>query len=646
MIVAPLPDSPFSREQARAAVNKANLPTLLPVLYQLTGDSTWLSEPFLPTRTRGLDPHDSGGFRPDVADQIREGALAAIDRWGQGAPVAIPEPSDEDLLRMLNVAMGEPVPKEYAQLAASELRRSVPDVPSRDFDDEPTGLSAIIIGAGISGLLASVRLHELGVPHVILEKAADLGGTWNDNRYPGAGVDTPSYLYSFSFFPSRWSTHYAKQPEVLDYLQRFADEFRIRDHISFDSEVVRAAFDETSLQWTVTVRSADGQEERLQANLLISAVGFLNQPRDLAFPGLDSFRGTAFHSARWPPDLDLHGKRVAVVGTGASSVQIAPTIADQVERLFVFQRTPQWLAPAAGYFAKVSDEVHWLMEHVPFYHFWYRLRLAWIFNDKVHASLQKDSEWHDAEHSLNAVNAGHRRSFIRHALKQLDGRADLQDKVVPTYPPFGKRMLLDNHWYRTLKRRNVELVTDPVAGFTESGIVTRAGETYDVDVAVLATGFRAQEFLYPMDIRGRGGLSLTEWWEGDNARAYLGMTTPHFPNLFLLYGPNTNAAGGSYIFLAECQVHYLAELIGLMRAKAAGAVEAREEVFEEYNADLDRAHANMIWTHPGMSTYYRNARGRVVGNSPWTVIDYWELTRAPDPTEYLWEPELDPKARA
>lgn len=630
------PDGGFDEVRASAALADANLPSLLMVLHQLTGDERWLQSPYRPTVTKGLVDHDLGGFSEQVQQEIRDAAVEALRMWHAGAPIAVPAPSEELLIRMMSTCMGEPVPSEYARLMINEMGfvEQPPPVERR-----PEDLSVIIIGAGISGLTMAVKLREMGLEPVLLEKNSHVGGTWFENDYPGAGVDTPSYLYSWSFFPRNWSTHFGKRDEVVGYVQDMAEHFDLIRSIRFDTEVTAAQYDETEQTWTVTARRSDGGEEQLSAQLLITAVGLLSRPQVPALPGADDFKGRIFHSARWPKDLDVDGQHVAVVGTGASSQQIVPAIAGRAASITVFQRSPQWVAPNENYFRSVSHNTHWLMENVPLYHSWYRFRLAWTYNDKIHASLEIDPTWPNPDRSLNAANDGHRRFFTRYLREQLDGRKDLQDKALPDYPPFGKRMLLDNGWFAALKRPDVELVTDTVTGFSEKSVLTASGEERAADVVVLCTGFDAQRILHPMDIRGRSGRSIREAWGEDDATAYLGISTPDFPNLLFMYGPNTNSgAGGSWVFVAESQTRYIIDLITKMLDKGVGVVECRPEVNETYNRKVDEAHARRIWSHPGMQTYYRNSRGRVVVNTPWRIVDYWDLTRSADLDDFALEP--------
>jgi 4-hydroxyacetophenone monooxygenase len=279
------------------------------------------------------------------------------------------------------------------------------------------------------------------------------------------------------------------------------------------------------------------------------------------------------------------------------------------------------------------------MEHVPFYSAWYRARLSWIFNDKVHPTLQVDPEWPEEKASINRANHGHRGFYTRYLEDQLDGRPDLIEKCLPDYPPFGKRMLLDNGWYAMLKRDNVELVTAGVQAATPHGLVDDNGDEHEFDIVILATGFHTDRILHPMQVTGRSGRTTTQVWGEHDAWAYLGITVPDFPNMFIMTGPNTGLGhGGSFITILECQVRYIMAAIEAMAREGVGALECRAEVYEDYNRRVDEAHARMVWTHPAMDNWYRNADGRVVSVLPWRIIDYWTLTRDLDLDDYHVEP--------
>jgi 4-hydroxyacetophenone monooxygenase len=609
------------------------------VLFQLTGDEKWLSAPYQPTPARGLADHPTGGLSQAHQAEVRAAAAAAIARWSEGEPAAVPAPSGDLIDRMMSACVGEPVPSEYGLLLAEEMAADQAGLPVRGAQPRGGDFTVAIIGAGVSGMLAGIRLRQQGIKFVIFEKADGVGGTWRQNHYPGAGVDTPSFLYSFSFFPRSWASHFGKRDEILDYLQDLAHTFGLERFVEYQTEVIEAEYQAARQDWAVTVVSPRGGQRTQHFNAIISAVGLLSVPSIPNLPGSESFRGRLFHATHWPDDVDLGGRDVAVIGTGASAMQIVPAIASSVRSLTVFQRSPQWVAPNSNYFAPVPDALNWLMEHVPFYHRWYRFRLAWVFNDRIHSSLQIDPDWPDSARSLNAVNDRHRQFFIRYIRSELDGRADLQAKTIPDYPPFGKRMLLDNGWYAALRRDNVELVTEPAVALTADGVRSSSGAEFPADIVVLATGFDALNLLHPIVIRGRDGRTLREVWGADDATAYLGITTPDFPNLFFMYGPNTNSgSGGSYIFIAECEITYIVDLLVKMLDAGIAVVEPRQDVHDEYNERVDQAHSRMVWTHPGMRTYYRNARGRVVTNSPWRFIDYWQMTRQADLGDFVTEP--------
>ena len=636
----PVAPHPVDSGQLRAAVPHGNIPTLLAVLFQLTGDPAWLGERYRPTRSRGMDDNRSGGLPEEVQREIVDGVVHAVLAWSAGRPAAIGRPEGEGLSTLMDFVMGEAVPHEYAPLL-SEVMGFTDAPPRRPRTGDAQAFSVVVIGAGVAGMLASARLAEAGIAHVVLEKNGDVGGSWYENTYPGAGVDTPSYLYSYSFFPRAWSTHFGKRDEVQAYLLDFSDARDLRRNIRFDTEVTSAVFDPAGQGWHVSAVGGDGAVQEFTANALISAVGVLNRPKIPPLPGLDTFRGPLFHSAQWPEDVDLTGKRVALVGAGASAMQIGPAIAERVARLTVFQRSPQWIAPNDVYFAPVGEHVHWLMEHVPYYAAWYRARLSWIYNDKVHPTLQVDPEWPEERLSINAANHGHRGFYERYLTRQLDGRPDLIAKSLPDYPPFGKRMLLDNGWYAMLRRPNVELVTEAVTQATETGLLDSAGHAHEFDVVIMATGFHTDRYLYPMDISGRSGRTTRETWGDHDATAYLGITVPDFPNLFVLTGPNTALGhGGSFITILEYQVRYVMDLLSTMVERGLGTVEVRRSVHDAYNRAVDAAHGRMVWTHPAMNNWYRNAEGRVVAVLPWRIVEYWEMTREADLADYETEPAV------
>ncbi len=670
-------------ETLAAAVAVANIPTLLMVLVQMTGELHWLEDPYRPKRQPGLGDNDSGGLTPAHQQEVREAALEAMSAWRDGRPMAIPEPDDDLIVRMLGTAMGEHVPDEYGAFTAAQL--GLAKFLDHDPIAVPPGFKVLVIGAGASGLCAAINLQQAGVPYEVIERNGTVGGVWWENRYPGAGVDTPNHLYSYSFAPHDWKMYFCLRDELHGYLEKVADDFDVRRNVRFNTSIERISYDPQRQVWRAEVRhvgsnegrweigglglsatpdetgvrgrddgaatapganghaqGVDGPSEIIEANVVISAAGIFNPPIRPNIDGLDSWSGETWHTARWPADADLTGKRVAIVGNGASCMQTAPEIQDDVESLTIYQRSNHWAAPFDQFRKPVPDAMRTLFEAVPLYRAWYRVRLGWTFNDRIHSALQRDPDWEHPERSLNAQNDAHRKYFTRYVVDELGDRADeLLDKVLPTYPPFGKRMLMDNGWYRMLRNPSVELVDDPIAEISGQTIRTADGSEREADVLVLATGFDVLRFITTYEAAGRSGRTLRESWGDDDASAYLGTVTPDFPNFFTLYGPNLQPGhGGSLIFVVEMQVRYIMDMIGKLCAAGHGAVEVRPEVHTDYRNRVDDAHENMVWMHPGMTSYYRNESGRIVVNSPWRNVDYFDMTKEANLDDYVCEPRV------
>lgn len=622
------------------AVQVANIPTLLMVLVQLTGEMHWLEQPYAPQRKPGMGDNDDGGLTQRHQTEVRDATLNALIDWRQGRPVAISDPEPELLVRMLSVAMGEDVPEMYGPFTKSQLgQRPIETEPL----DVPEGFSAIVIGAGVSGICAAIHLQAAGVPFEVLERNDDIGGVWLENRYPGAGVDTPNHLYSYSFLTYDWPEFFALRDELWSYLDHVVEQFDLRTSIELNTTVEQCEWVAHRQVWRVTSRASDGSIEAREATIVISAAGIFNPPVSPDIDGIDSFEGPAFHTAKWRDDVDLAGQRVAIIGNGASCMQVAPEIQDTVESLTIFQRSNHWAAPFEQFRRKVPDELRFLLRENPIYQAWYRVRLGWTFNDRNHTSLHKDPDWEHSDRSLNATNDGHRRFFESYIRDELGDRQDLFDTVVPTYPPFGKRMLMDNGWYRMLRNPAVQLVTDSIASIDKTSLHTDDGSQYEADVMIIATGFDVLRFINTYETIGRDGQTLREAWNDDDAKAYLGAFVPGFPNFFTLYGPNLQPGhGGSLLNVIEMQMHYIIDLIDQMTDREIGAIEVRPDVHESWNHAIDAEHEQMVWTHPGMSTYYRNQQGRIVVNSPYRNVDFYEWTRAADLDKFVTESRRSP----
>lgn len=629
-----------AEDELRSHLQSATIPTLLMVLYQLTGDEKWIEDPFIPVpQQRGVasPTDDTGGLSDELQEEVREAAVVAIQRWYQGEPVAVPAPSGDLLIRLMSTITGEEVPEAYAPMIATQLRFTPAPIARPADPSSLEGFSCVVIGAGISGLVVAHRLQRAGIPFTVLERGNDVGGVWRDNHYPGAGVDTANEMYSFSFFPTDWSMHYSKRDEMMQYFRSFADAHGLRQSIRFGTEVVAMTFDEDAQVWRLRCRTPDG-EETLTANVVVSCVGIFAEPKIPPIPGMDTFSGPIFHSARWPEDLDVTGKRVAVVGSGASAMQIVASLPEKVAELHVFQRTPPWITPAPKYFLPVPEGHHWLLNHVPFYREWNKFRMAWLSYDKLIPTLHIDPEWPHPERAINAANDIYREKLTEYIKSELEGRDDLIAKTVPDYPAFGKRMLLDNGWYKALRKPNVELIAEEVVSIDESGLSTASGLRREVDVIVLCTGFQTTRYLGPVEVVGRGGVELHSFWGDDNAEAYLSFTVPGFPNLFITYGPNSQGSGGSFTLSAELQSQFVIQLIVAMLDNNFGTIEPKRTVFDEYIREIDSRLNEMIWSHPNVSTYYKNKHGRVVVPRPYSVVDWWHKLRWPRLEDYDVEP--------
>jgi cation diffusion facilitator CzcD-associated flavoprotein CzcO len=483
-------------------------------------------------------------------------------------------------------------------------------------------LEVVIVGAGFGGIAAAIELRRHGVERIrILEKATDLGGTWFYNSYPGAACDVPSHLYSFSYAQRRdWSRLCSPQAEIHAYLHAVASEHGIEELIETSTTVSACSWDEAACRWTI----ASEQGASYEADALILATGQLHQPARPAIEGAESFAGHSFHSSDWDHSYRLAGKRVAVVGTGASAVQFIPEIAPEVARLSVFQRTGNWFLPRRN--RRYNAVVRALVAGVPGLQ---ALRRKFVFEYTESLTLS-------IRHPRTVGRLAGMRSaaFMRSQLKDPVLRA----KAWPDYTFGCKRILFSSHFLPALERPNVELVTDAIASIEPQGLVTADGRLHEVDCLIWATGFKTNDFMLPMPVTGRGGRSLAESWS-DGAHAHLGMSVPGFPNMFLMYGPNTNTSGGSIIVYLEAQSAYLRQALEQLQARSAGAIEVRADVEAASDRELQARFAGTAWLE--CNSWYRDEQGRIVANWPGYMREYIERTRMPDAAEFDFAPLPD-----
>ena len=626
-----------SDDDIRAAVEAADVLALLPALAHLTGDLSILRDDLRPDPAMLIQP--DAGYTPDQLQAARDLAREALIRHRDaGAPAA--PPLSPDALRQAIAFLVGPATDEWFPVLREELAldgadHRAPGWHKADIAPDAT-MRVAVIGAGMSGLLAAHRLRQAGVEVTILEKSSEVGGTWHDNTYPGCRVDVPNHFYSYSFAQNpEWPQYFSTQPALLDYFRRCADELGLRPLIRFDTEVLEARFSDDIQRWTVTTRDADGNENEEPFEVVVSAVGQLNRPKYPNVAGVGDFAGPAFHSARWDHSVDLAGKRVAVIGTGASAVQLIPEIAGEVGELLVFQRTPPWIAPTPEYHDDLPKPLRWLMEQMPDYAHWSRLWQFWRMHEGLLPAAAVDPEWPDQQRSMSMLNEFVRQMLTAHIESEY-ADPELAEKMVPPYPPLAKRIVRDDgSWPRALQRDNVGVHTEAIDAITEKGIRTADGTEHVVDVIIYGTGFTASEFLTPMRVVGAAGVDLHDRWGGD-ARAYLGLTVPGFPNLFMLYGPNTNIViNGSIIYFSECEVHYLTEAVRVLLESGHRSMDCRPEVHDAYNERVDAANRTMVWGAAEVNSWYRNAKGRVAQNWPFSLLEYWQQTRRTDPSDYV-----------
>jgi 4-hydroxyacetophenone monooxygenase len=628
-----------SDEEIAAALLDVSVPTLMLSLVHMAGDPALIRGVLKPA---GLFLNEVQGYMSEEDKAAaRNVALEVIaDYRDRGCPD--PEPISGDLLKeMMEWLVCEPVPDEYVPMLLEEMELDGTDARAVHTSTKSArdGFPVVVIGCGESGLLAGIRLKEAGIPFTIVEKNAGPGGTWYQNTYPGARVDVGNHFYCYSFEPTdQWTHFFAEQPELQAYFQRVMDKYDVAPHVRWQTEVTDATWDDDTATWSVRTRGVDGTASTIEARAVISAVGQLDRPHVPTIPGRDQFSGAAFHSAEWNHSVDLGGKRVAMIGAGASGFQIAPAIADEVAHLTVFQRTAQWMFPNPNYHEAVGPGVQWALRHLPFYGRWYRFLLFWPGCDKGLEAARVDPDYPDQQCAVSEINEMTRIMFTEWIRSQIGDDPELAAKAVPDYPATGKRTLQDNgSWLRTLTRDDVELVRTPIDRIEAEGVVTADGVRHPADVIVFATGFQATEMLWPMAITGRDGQDLRASW-GERPAAYLGITVPGYPNFFCMYGPGTNlASGGSLIFHSECQMRYISECLDHLIAGGHRFMEPRQDKTDDWVRRSQEEMGKMVWSQPSIAhSFYKNSSGEVYTLSPWRLVDYWTWTRRPDPSDFTF----------
>jgi 4-hydroxyacetophenone monooxygenase len=608
----------------RRAVELADLAAVRVALYQATGDP----------EVESLGPVPQ--LSPDDRDKLISKAVRYLQH--EAAAVTLARPSEADLQHLMEMATGIPM-TEQEFLARRDLP-AFDDIPwSARWPGEkpelPEGFLVAIIGAGFSGLAAGAQLERLGIPYVILERRHEVGGVWSINKYPDARVDTASSTYEYNFeknYP--WSEYFAKQSEVRGYLEHVAKKHGMWPNIRFDSDLREARFDAERSVWHLQVGKPDGSIVELDANAIVSAVGVFANPKVVEFPGADQYEGTIVHPTQWSPDYDLAGKSVAVIGNGSTGVQLVAPIAREAKQVYVYQRTAQWISPRPKYGEPVEPEVRWLLDNMPGYWNWQRYTAtATLFAS--HELMVPDPEWQAQGGLVNQKNDALRDILSAYIKSQVGDRPDLLEKLAPDYAPMTRRPVVDNGWYAALTRDNVELVTDGIRRFTSTGIETDDGTVRDVDYVVTATGFDVIKFLWPAEYIGLDGALLHDRWSADGPRAYLSLMVPDFPNMFMLYGPNSQPVSGGTSLPAWYQIwsRYIAQCLMAMIEGGYSRVQATHAAHDRYNEALDAEAAGLVLLTDSASVaknYYINEYGRMQVNAPFQSPYFYEMCSTPN----------------
>jgi 4-hydroxyacetophenone monooxygenase len=610
-----------SDQEIDDAVLHADPMALRGVLYQLTGDESIAVTVAVASRQGFLtpkalaDPADVAILQFKAAEFLK----SYRDRGAGGILIG----SEERLQRSLGLAAGEDIPDRdmpmwLEELALHPWTRSL-EWPERQEPGKLQDFRVLVIGAGMLGLNAAIQLKHAGIRYTVVEKNSEVGGTWFENRYPGARVDTPSRGYTLICGAEyKHPYQYCPQSENEKYIKWLADGYDIRQNIVFGTEVKSLIWDEDAKLWQVEAVGPGGPQA-WRVNAVMSAVGFLSRPSMPGFEGAAEFTGELFHTARWPEGLDVAGKRVAVVGSGCSGYQVFPEIARAAAHTFLFQRTPSWVFETKNYLTPLPLQVNWLERNFPYYRNFLRFRIKWLFGPNILGHI------FDKDPQVNEPIREQRLEFMR---RKFADHPELMDKMAPSYPPMASRpVLIDEEYsvYDALLQSNTTLVTDGIARITANGILDGKGEEHAVDVIVLATGFRANEVLWPMEIYGREGKSVEQLWEKDGARAYLGAMLPGFPNFFVIYGPNTAGVP----VMQELQARFALECMAHLILHNKSTVNVTLDAYWRYNDEVDQAEITRVYVGSGVKNYWTNEYGRSAAQCPFDARKMWEWLRDP-----------------
>jgi 4-hydroxyacetophenone monooxygenase len=625
----------------RRAVEAAEPNALRVALYQATGDQELLAY------QQVIEPLEKGHLsrltKLSIAERDQPALKAKAVQFLLDyvrRPGDYPEtvPADAELRRLIELALGHQVPEEnYAERKAAASFDDYPMFHAAWRDGKPPalppGFRVAIIGSGNSGVAMGVQLNLLGIPYDIYERRSEVGGVWSVNRYPDIRVDTMSCMYQAGYvkrYP--WTEYFARGPEMVQYLADTARAFGVEEHIHFLHEVTSMRFDEQTSRWELQIAHGD-ETVHASASVVVAATGlFLNALKpDIA--GIGDFAGDVLHTTRWPDGYSLAGKTAAVIGNGSTGVQLLSPVAREAKEVQVYVRTPQWITPQVYYGEPIGPELRWLLDTMPYYWNWDRFVWVTPADSSVADLFVADPGWQAKGGYFSPKNDELRERLTRYIKDQTGQREDLYRRLIPSYPPWARRMIVDNHWYETLTRSHVELVTDPIDHVDACAIVTADGQRREADVIITASGFDVSKYLFPIEVRGRDGLSLEERWDKDPAgpRAFWSITVPGFPNLCIMYGPNSQGGAGSSISgMLQLWATHIANLIVQLAEKGGREFEVREDTFEEHNRQLDQRTSRMIWMDPeSRDRNYYVYRNRVQAMNAWAPAEHWAAMTAP-----------------
>jgi 4-hydroxyacetophenone monooxygenase len=626
-----------SDQQIEDAIQYADPMVLRAILYQLTGDpdvSTVETKTILRGYYEGIIPaheEDIAMLRTKAADFLKSYRDLGAGPIGSGPPERLPT--------SLELLFGAPIPRENIDLYLEELALD-PWARALQWQAEPDServrdFSVTIIGAGMGGLNAALQLKHMGIRFTVIEKNAGVGGTWHENRYPGARVDTPSRSYTHIFgvdFP--YPNPYCPGSENERYFNWIADSYGLRGDIIHNTEVESLTWDEAAAMWEIRARGPEG-ERTFRSNVVITSVGFLNRPNIPSIEGADSFRGKSWHSARWPEQEDFQGKKIVQIGTGSTGYQMAAELALAAGHLTLCQRTPQWLFPVPGYRSPLPAQIGWLDRNLPFHTNFMRVRSA---NNGWFIKMTTIDPEFDDPHACSPNNKRARDACITFLESKISDPG-LRAKMTPEHPVWSARAVVVDTEYSVLdaiQADNVTLVTSGIARITPDGIEDADGVRHDADIIVYATGFKAWEYLYPMKVTGKGGRTTEDLWAPDGARAYLGCMLPGFPNFFSIYGPNTNG-GLPVATFHEMTAWYAMQCIEKLILEDKRSIEVREDAYWRYNRLVDEKNRTKVWSDPRAHNYYWQENGRSATMNPFTPPEMWHSLRKPDFDDHIVE---------